>query len=181
VSAFDLHELITGTSRFYSVLRIEPLGRSLLAGGPDSSRHDDCSGGPANTRQHISSIFLLSRQSPRFSVHLDFAAQNSRCACAAEALAAAIRYLDAVLLRQIEQGAPSGNLTNLLRVKEYDGVNRASFLWMELRGPFAFPETLLQDPFLLDAESGQNLACVVHKSLGTTDKESRRIHINQVL
>ena len=153
MSAFPLHELLTGASRFYSALRIEPLGGSLLAGGPDLSRHDDRSFGPAHTRQHVASIFLLCAQ-PGFDLHVNGAAQNSRSTRTALPLAAAIRHLHSVFLRQIEQGAPSGNLTKLLRVKEYDGVDRASFLWMELRGPFAFPETLLQNPFLLDAESG---------------------------
>jgi hypothetical protein len=43
------------------------------------SRQDNRSLGPANTRQHISSIFLLSRK-PGFDVHLNGAAQNSRSA-----------------------------------------------------------------------------------------------------
>jgi hypothetical protein len=52
------------------------LGRTRL------SCHDNRSLGPANTRQHISSIFLLSRQ-PGFDVHVNGAAQNSRSAGAA--------------------------------------------------------------------------------------------------
>jgi hypothetical protein len=42
-----------------------------------SSRDDNCSLDPADTRQHISGIFLLDRQ-PAFDIHLNGAAQDSR-------------------------------------------------------------------------------------------------------
>jgi hypothetical protein len=48
-----------------------------------------------------------------------------------------------------------------LRLNEHDSLNHAGFPWTRLRGPFGFPKTLLKDPFLLYAESRQNLACVV--------------------
>jgi hypothetical protein len=103
MSDFDLQELITGARRLYSltshyrfksrsgmqtvfqtiswVLKLcTMLGFSL--GRTRLSCHDNRSLGPANTRQHISGIFLLSRQ-PGFDVHLNGAAQNSRSAGAA--------------------------------------------------------------------------------------------------
>src|ERR1700686_5270567 len=144
------------------------------------SHQDNCSFSAANTRQHVSSIFLFRRQ-PVFGVHLNPAAKNARGARAAETLAAAVRNLHAVFLCQIQQSAFGGNLTNLLRVKEHDGFGRAGFPWTRLRGTFALPETLLQYPFLLYAESRENLASVVHKSLRAAQKESGRIQVDHVL
>ena len=85
----------------------------FIPGGTRLSRHYNRSLGPANTRQHISSILLLRRQ-PDFDVHLNVAAYDSRSARTAQPLAAAIRYLHAVFLRQKSSRVPPGEAAQTL-------------------------------------------------------------------